>query len=346
MGVAMELRGEEDFTCKYQQAGVTNNATNQGTIWLTIRTRPAPNRNAVADQLDNFKRYYSPPPISITNINDLGDAALWAWRGDVGGELYVYSGGTVEVQVWIEGLPEQRTYAAARSLAVKALGSGARTGFAYAGAPLLHAAAPPGAPAATTPAPASAPAPGVALAAYARSDNASRSLLMKQAYERALSRTLSWLESTSFKDGKAKTAARVQHDRARAERIEFIVGHFSREQSQALYKLIDDYTRAQPDTELEAVIASFLLTEADKPADGTQESRSYQSFMTQMDRTLWDGAIDASQAELDRKKGWLDCQRRKLDYQVLDDGTRVHREKDGTWHVMAPGAAEPQCVPP
>jgi hypothetical protein len=344
MGVAMELRGEEDFTCKYQQAGVTNNATNQRTLWLTIRTRPAPNPNAVADQLDNFKRYYSPPPISIASVNDLGDAALWAWRGAVGGELYAYSGGTLEVQVWIEGLPEQQAYAAARSLAVKALGGGARTGFAYAGARLPHAGAAPDPPAATAPAP--TPAPGVALAAYARSDNASRSLLMKQAYERALSRTLSGLESTSFKDGRAKTAAGAQHDRARAERIEFIVGHFSREQSQALYKLIDDYTRAQPDTELEAVIESFLLTEADRPADGTQEPWSDQSFMTRMDRTLWDRAIDSSQAELDRKKAWLDCQRRKLDYQVLHDGTRVHREKDGTWHIMAPGAPEPECVPP
>jgi hypothetical protein len=169
---------------------------------------------------------------------------------------------------------------------------------------------------------------------------------MKQASERALSRTLSGLASTSFKDGKAKTAARMQHDRTRAERIEFIVGHFSREQSQALYKLIDDYARAQPDTELEAVIESFLLTEADKPADGSQASRSYQSFMAQMDRTLWERAIDESQAELDRKRAWLDCQRRKLDYQVLHDGTRVHREEDGTWHIMAPGVAEPECVPP
>ena len=132
MGVAMEFKGHDDATCKYQQVGFSDNAPNNRTLWLSIYTRPKANPNAVTDQLDNFKRYYSPQPLSITNITDVGDAALWAWRGDLGGELFAYSSGNVEVQVWIRGLPQQPAYSAARALAVKSLGSGGRTGFGYA----------------------------------------------------------------------------------------------------------------------------------------------------------------------------------------------------------------------
>jgi hypothetical protein len=162
MGIAMAFKGEDESTCKYEQTGFADKAPNNRTIWLSIYARPKPNPNAVTDQLDNFKRYYSPPPVSITSPTDIGDAALWAWRGDVGGELYAYSGGSTEVQVWIKGLSQLQAYSAARSLAMKTLGSAGRTGFAYAGAPqptVANAPRPLAPVIKPAPAPASPPAP-------------------------------------------------------------------------------------------------------------------------------------------------------------------------------------------
>jgi hypothetical protein len=153
MGVAMEFKAHEDSTCKYDQVGFSDKAPNNRTLWLVIRRRPQANPNAVTDQLGDFRRYYSPPPLSITRPTDIGDTAIWAWRGDVGGELYAYSGGVLQIQVWIRGLPQPRAYAAARSLALKALGGAGRTGFAYAcvvPADLLAQSASPPRPRATT----------------------------------------------------------------------------------------------------------------------------------------------------------------------------------------------------
>src|SRR5690349_8554840 len=113
MGVAMQFKEQDESTCKYDQAGFTDKAPNNRTLWLSIYAHPKANPNAVTDQLDNFKRYYSPAPILITSPTDIGDAALWAWRGDAGGELYAYSGGATEVQVWIRGLNQQQAYSAA-----------------------------------------------------------------------------------------------------------------------------------------------------------------------------------------------------------------------------------------
>jgi hypothetical protein len=191
-------------------------------------------------------------------------------------------------------------------------------------------------------------ASAVTLGAYeqARSDWPSQSQILKQAYEAALSETLFRLRSTSFKDGKAKVQTRIERDKTRADRIEYIVSHFTEQQSKALAKLIDDYSQAQPNTELEAVIVSFLLTEANKPADPASGNASYQSFMTEMDKLSRSRAIDAAQAELDRQAAQLECRRRNLDYQILDDGTRVHRDQDGTWRIMPPGAAIPECATP
>ena len=50
-----------------------------------------------------------------------------------------------------------------------------------------------------------------------------------------------------------------------------MVGHLTNEQLDTLVNLIAQYTQV-PHTELEDVISSFLLTEADKPVDQRRES--------------------------------------------------------------------------
>jgi hypothetical protein len=59
----------------------------------------------------------------------------------------------------------------------------------------------------------------------------------------------------------------INRDKGKANRIESMVGHLTNEQLDTLVNLIAQYTQAQPNTELEDVISSFLLTEANKQLD-------------------------------------------------------------------------------
>ena len=110
-------------------------------------------------------------------------------------------------------------------------------------------------------------ASAVTLGVYesARNNPAKQSQLFNDAYETALSRTVTALRDTHFTDGKEKSPARIARDRLRAERVELIAGHLTDKQSDDLIVMIEKYAAAQPHTELEDVIASFLLTAANMP---------------------------------------------------------------------------------
>jgi hypothetical protein len=106
----------------------------------------------------------------------------------------------------------------------------------------------------------------VTLSAFeqAASDSAKQSKILDEAYGAAVARTVVELRSSTFTDGKQKTAARLARDRKLADIVDDLAAHMSDEQSGALIIMIDQYAQAQPTTELEDVIESFLLTEAKK----------------------------------------------------------------------------------
>ena len=133
-GVPVELSADDSDHCSYNQVGYGDKAPNNRSVWLGIYRHSSANANDVLDRRNAFKAYM-PPPDKVQNISDVGDAAMWIWRGDQGGYFYAYKAGIVEVEAGITGLPPDKALGAARDLAVKALGGAAGTGFAYAGAP-------------------------------------------------------------------------------------------------------------------------------------------------------------------------------------------------------------------
>ena len=113
---------------------------------------------------------------------------------------------------------------------------------------------------------AQAPAFGVPLGTYvqAASNPDKQSRMLNDAYDTAVARTLAGLRVDHFKDGKQKTPERIENDRKLADIVENLAGHMTSDQSGALIIMIDQYAQAQPNTEVEDVIISFLLTEAKK----------------------------------------------------------------------------------
>jgi len=98
----------------------------------------------------------------------------------------------------------------------------------------------------------------------ARSNPAKQSQLFHEAYLTGLSKTVTQLRSSTFPDGKVKSPQRLEKDRNLADAVDALAGHLTDKQSDALIVLIEQYAAAQPNTELEDVISSFLLTEAKK----------------------------------------------------------------------------------
>jgi hypothetical protein len=71
-------------------------------------------------------------PVSYKELGDLGDAALWVWAGGYYGAPYAFRGGTVEVAVKINRVPENVALSTAKKFAARALSGTGKTGFAYA----------------------------------------------------------------------------------------------------------------------------------------------------------------------------------------------------------------------
>ena len=109
-------------------------------------------------------------------------------------------------------------------------------------------------------------ASAVSLSVYesARSDPARMSKIFHEAYSTALSKTVTQLRSSRFADGKVKSPQRLQNDRKLADAVDALAEHPTDKQSDALIVMIEQYAAAQPNTELEDVISSFLLSEAKK----------------------------------------------------------------------------------
>ncbi len=97
---------------------------------------------------------------------------------------------------------------------------------------------------------------------YEQASPTQQAEILKDSYKTAVANTISSLRATHFKNGKEKTPERIERDKVRADIIERIAPHLTDKQEIALTSLIDQFAQAQPDTELEDVIASFLLTEA------------------------------------------------------------------------------------
>jgi len=98
----------------------------------------------------------------------------------------------------------------------------------------------------------------------ARSNPAKQSQLFHEAYLTGLSKTVTQLRSSTFPDGKVKSPQRLEKDRNLADAVDALAGHLTDKQSDALIVMIEQYASAQPNTALEDVISSFLLTEAKK----------------------------------------------------------------------------------
>lgn len=113
-------------------------------------------------------------------------------------------------------------------------------------------------------------APAVAVAVplnvyeSAQSDRAKQTQILNDAYSTAVARTVTGLRSSTFTDGKLKSPQRLENDRKLADVVDRIATHPTVAQSQSLLVMIEQYAAAQPNTELEDVISSFLLTEAKK----------------------------------------------------------------------------------
>ncbi len=109
-------------------------------------------------------------------------------------------------------------------------------------------------------------ASAVSLSVYesAKSDPARMSKIFHEAYSTALSKTVTQLRSSRFADGNVKSPQRLQNDRKLADAVDALAEHPTDKQSDALIVMIEQYAAAQPNTELEDVISSFLLSEAKK----------------------------------------------------------------------------------
>ena len=143
----------------------------------------------------------------------------------------------------------------------------------------------------------------------ARSDLARQAKIFAEAYDATVVRTLSSLRSATFPDGKTKTPARTQRDAEQAQRIEQFAAHLTKAQTDALMNLIAQYAGAQPETQLEAVITSYLLTESETPFQ--RYERSYRDFKARM--TAWHAAENEAQVELNIEMLSLDDRRRQVD---------------------------------
>jgi hypothetical protein len=112
----------------------------------------------------------------------------------------------------------------------------------------------------------SIPASAVPLGVYeaARSDFAKQTQMFHNAYSTAVSKTVTQLRASTFPDGKVKSPQRQENDRRLADAVDALAGNMTSAQSDALIVMIEKYAAYQPNTELEDVIASFLLTEAKK----------------------------------------------------------------------------------
>jgi len=133
VGLPLETRANTTYTCWFIEPGFTGAPPKNKQVSLRIFRSPSPQVNDLAERRRELANRH-PVPV-VKDITDFGDAAIWTWTPGLGGELYAYKGGDIQVEVRISGIPEDQAIQNARALAARPLGGTNRTGFAYLGAP-------------------------------------------------------------------------------------------------------------------------------------------------------------------------------------------------------------------
>ncbi len=98
-------------------------------VIVEVRYSATPNPGAVNQRRQLFND--SVRAGVLKDIPDVADYALWDWTNDYNGtgRLVAYKGGTTELFITIEGMPENTALPGAEKLAARALGP--KTGFVY-----------------------------------------------------------------------------------------------------------------------------------------------------------------------------------------------------------------------
>jgi|GEM_PF-5199059 len=128
LGIAVALKADDSNRCWFvQQAPAAGAATKSLSLRIWYSDKPAP------DDLMNRRAQIAkwPPPSAAKDLTNFADGAIWVWTPGLGGTLYAFKGGTIEVEVIINGIAENAALQNAKTLASKPLGGLGGTGYAY-----------------------------------------------------------------------------------------------------------------------------------------------------------------------------------------------------------------------
>jgi hypothetical protein len=117
--------------CKYYESGYGESPSKIRLVTIGIWV-DRPDAEAINTRRLAVMRDSSLLPLSVKEMPGPGDAAIWVWAGNRFGALYTFRGGTTQVAVKISGASQAVALAAAKRLAIRAMGGSARTSFAYA----------------------------------------------------------------------------------------------------------------------------------------------------------------------------------------------------------------------
>jgi hypothetical protein len=139
LGAPVELERDNPFECMFGPVGPISRDGDK-VVRLSVWFWTSPQVNQYADTKEGIPVTYRFNPPVVTDVPDLGDAAMWvSVRGS--GALWAFKGGTIQVEVAIAGLPDAEALRSAKAIAAKAMGGAAGTGFAYRGTPKANTAA-------------------------------------------------------------------------------------------------------------------------------------------------------------------------------------------------------------
>jgi hypothetical protein len=132
VGASLVVHRSTDDECWYVESGFTKPAApHDKQVYLNIWHYDTPQPDDVSTTRANIADRQ--PTAVTTDLPGFADAALWSWMPGAG-RLSAFKGGTIGVDVMIGGIAEASALQHAKALAVRALGSAGRTGFAYGGA--------------------------------------------------------------------------------------------------------------------------------------------------------------------------------------------------------------------
>jgi hypothetical protein len=119
--------------CRYlQNAYDGGTGPNNKQLSLAIAHSASPNPEGVNSRRASIAGDPGLVGVSVRDVTDFADAALWSWTTRWG-RLNAFKGGTIEAQVTIAGIDEAPALKNAIKLAVRLLGESGKTGYTYAG---------------------------------------------------------------------------------------------------------------------------------------------------------------------------------------------------------------------